>query len=1097
MPAIAPLMFGILILAVALGGAIALWGLSRLAASSERWALIAVCAGIVSFMTLGVMAEVSGVLQEMHPLGRAGRGIMNIIGNPVSARSTVDAWQTWFSQPYASASSRPPLSPRTVSLWYVGLDSLAFVPAYVLFLGVLFRRARTAIQKEAGRRADIEKVPNRGAKGKGKRRQQEELSSETLTRFATTASLAVGFLALVPFFDLLENGMLWRFVERRVEACGSGVCEGLKTPGDGYVLLLRAVSYAKLMFVSAALVVALLPTAVWVRLGTDWFRSLRPALRRLRGQIFLLVAFFVLMKVNPQTKDLFRGWDPQHALPAVGASFVAGIVVWNIGRRVTYVRRGRDAAGHLLPPNDPGRAHVLMIGSGILLILVGGLGIWFNLAPRGLVIPGALLLILGRFDPAGDNVVVAAPPEVRGRIRDQVPAALAATWPIVLAYFVVRALFPLTMYDHAGTFLYTGAVYIMWAFAIPAVSIGLLYYGLLYSYSVKREKERGGAEGPSSRATMVKQAASRAATETVGRPILVDVLILLGVVLWVRVVMNPWAVGQALGAITLVVAFFAVLSAVVGRVSLFVERTDPPGLFKILRMQRTPVFLLLALWLMLTSVIPRVGRDDFHDIRTLQSGVDPSVTSMSSLDVFERWVANQPALLSSGSSGVPRRAVPLILVATEGGGVKAATWTALALDCVLSPDPIVDRCPSHAGSRLSSVFAESGVSGGSVGLVEYTRYAADPSLASRPGDWIDRRLGADFVSPSIAWQLYVEAPRAWLQFDNGMDRAEVLERGWEQTWVEGEGYGFLDAMFSSPPSSSGPLAEGFRSFWADDADVPLLLLNGFSVQDGCKFVTTPIDGNGIESDSLNCVAAHNDVPVPADPSKGRPGFLSGSRVLSDLLCSPDDDVRLSTAALLSARFPYVSPSGRLLSCAGPRRAINVVDGGYGENTGAGSVLELWEAIRPLVDQYNGDPGHAACIVPALLQIQSGYGPSADVPSTAQGELTVPPKGLMHAPNGFTVWERNAAQLAVLDPLPFTGSETEAARQGVYARVYPYAHPGAEAPLGWTLSDEARSDLRAQLSAEGNVAAFGALEDFLNDPGTCVPVDQAQAFGHGT
>ncbi len=650
---------------------------------------------------------------------------------------------------------------------------------------------------------------------------------------------------------------------------------------------------------------------------------------------------------------------------------------------------------------------------------------------------------------------------------------------------------------------------------IPAVSIAVLYYAYLFWVRKQQEqkKERRLAEmagapqrdegaGAGPPPSKIKQAVSTAVTttiptSTVGQPLLVDLLILLGALLWIRVVMNPWAVGQALGAITLVVAFFAVLSAVVGRVSLLVEKHDPPGLFRILRMQRTPVFLLVVLWLVLTAVIPRIGRDDFHDIRRLESGIDASVTSMSSLQVFERWQSNQPELATPGSPGAPRQVVPLILVATEGGGIKAAMWTSLVLDCVLSSDPIGDSCPSHDSSRLSSVLAESGVSGGSVGLVTYTRYAADPSLSSQPGDWIDQRLGEDFVSPSIAWQLYVETPRAWLQFDAGMDRAEVLERGWEQAWVRTSSYGLSDALFAGALPSGGPLADGFRALWAGDPDVPLLLLNGFSIQDGCKFVTTPIDGNGIESNSLNCVAAHNSLEVPAKPSDGRPGFLSGSRVLSDLLCAPEDDVRLSTAALLSARFPYVSPSGRVLSCPTPdtaQRAINVVDGGYGENTGAGSVLELWDSIRPLVDQYNGDPGHGACIVPALLQIQSGYGPSADVPSTSQDELVVPPKGLVKAPNGFTVWQRNAAQLAVLDPLPFTGSATQPARQGMYALVYPYAHPGTEAPLGWTLSRQAREDLRAQLSAQGNVDAFKALEGFLNHPGTCAPVDQAQAFG---
>jgi hypothetical protein len=587
--------------------------------------------------------------------------------------------------------------------------------------------------------------------------------------------------------------------------------------------------------------------------------------------------------------------------------------------------------------------------------------------------------------------------------------------------------------------------------------------------------------------------AKAAPTRTGDRPTFESLLIVAGFLLWLRVAMNPWAVGEALGAVTLVLAFFGVLSAVVGLASEFVERTDPPGLFKVLRMQRIPLFLLVVLWLVLTNVVPGIERDGYHDVRTIRSGVDAAVAEMGSLDAFQRWVANQPGLAVAASPGVPRQAVPLVLVATEGGGIKAATWTALVLDCALSPDPIVDACPSHEGSRLSTVFAQSGVSGGSVGLVEYARFASEPELASLPGDWIDQRLGADFVSPSIAWQLFVETPRAWLQFEPGMDRAEVLERGWEQAWVRTARYGLLDAAFGGAPASGGRFAEGFRALWAGNPDVPLMLLNGFSVQDGCKFVTTPIDGNGTETEGINCVAPR-EVVVDPDPSAGRPGFLSGSRVIVDLLCGATDDVRLSTAALLSARFPYVSPSGRLLSCGETPAAVNVVDGGYGENTGAGSVLELWQSIRPLVDQYNGDPTHGACIVPALLQIQSGYGPSADVPSSGASELAVPPRGILKAPNGFTVWQRNESQLAVLDPLPFTGSATVEDRQGVYALVYPYAHPGAEAPLGWTLSDEARSDLRSQLSAAGNVRALGALGDFLDDPGTCAPGDEAVAFG---
>ncbi len=283
MPAIASVAYAFLILAIALSGAIALSFLTNRGAKSGHWLLVVVGAGIVAFITLGVMTEVSAVLEAMHPLGRSGGGIMDIVGNPDRARGVVDAWQTWFTQPYASASARPPISPRTVSLWYLGLDSLAFLPAYALFFGVLFRRARAALTDEADKRERIESQPS-GAIGQ-RPKADEALTSATLTRFADTGLLAVGVFALVPFFDLLENGMLWRFVERRIQVCATGECSGVDTPGDAFVFLLRAISYLKLGAFFLSLLVALLPLAVWARLGTEWFRSVRPAVRRLRGQI--------------------------------------------------------------------------------------------------------------------------------------------------------------------------------------------------------------------------------------------------------------------------------------------------------------------------------------------------------------------------------------------------------------------------------------------------------------------------------------------------------------------------------------------------------------------------------------------------------------------------------------------------------------------------------------------------------------------------------------------------------------------------------------------------------------------------------------------
>jgi hypothetical protein len=84
---------------------------------------------------------------------------------------------------------------------------------------------------------------------------------------------------------------------------------------------------------------------------------------------------------------------------------------------------------------------------------------------------------------------------------------------------------------------------------------------------------------------------------------------------------------------------------------------------------------------------------------------------------------------------------------------------------------------------------------------------------------------------------------------------------------------------------------------------------------------------------------------------GRPAVVSnikvdeavyGSRmdVLSTL--PSNDDIRLSTAVVLGARFPYISPAGRL-------EDNYFVDGGYFDNSGAGVVHETLIELRRIID----------------------------------------------------------------------------------------------------------------------------------------------------
>ena len=101
---------------------------------------------------------------------------------------------------------------------------------------------------------------------------------------------------------------------------------------------------------------------------------------------------------------------------------------------------------------------------------------------------------------------------------------------------------------------------------------------------------------------------------------------------------------------------------------------------------------------------------------------------------------------------------------------------------------------------------------------------------------------------------------------------------------------------------------------------------------------------------------------------GNPGVVSSIQLDPKLfdrrvdvvnLLRPDTSLRLSTAAILGARFPYMSPAGRIdqpthkRGSAADRKDSTIshffVDGGYFDNSGAGIVQEMIRAIIKVSD----------------------------------------------------------------------------------------------------------------------------------------------------
>jgi hypothetical protein len=305
-------------------------------------------------------------------------------------------------------------------------------------------------------------------------------------------------------------------------------------------------------------------------------------------------------------------------------------------------------------------------------------------------------------------------------------------------------------------------------------------------------------------------------------------------------------------------------------------------------------------------------------------------------------------------------------------------------------------------------------------------------------EWYEEKLRDDFLAPTLAWWLFRDSFAAVLRPGSGQDRAAQLERAWERPWRR----------------DGDALAEPFLTRQSE-LDGPLLFLNGYTVEDGCRLSTSVLPTSGGRP-----VNQCGDL----DPGFAGPTRLDGTVDLLDFLCQ-GSDVRRSTAALLSARFPYISPSGTLEACAteGTAPRAFVVDGGYKDASAASTVVEIWPEVQDLV---NRDNRNGACLVPAFVQIDS----SPDVAvapgtETSPSQALVPLVGLGHVPTGNAASARVAAQRlfegAVDDRATTVTLDAEPLDR--WFHLVPRAQAGLSAPLSWVLSTAARTDLRQQLT----------------------------------
>lgn len=416
-------------------------------------------------------------------------------------------------------------------------------------------------------------------------------------------------------------------------------------------------------------------------------------------------------------------------------------------------------------------------------------------------------------------------------------------------------------------------------------------------------------------------------------------------------------------------------------------------------------------------------------------------------DADERTSVAQALAAWHARSGEARP--KLVLVATAGGGSRAAYWTGSLLGTLQDLKTDFDR-------RL---FAISGVSGGSLGAAVFrSLLTAKPGGAApcedtgAPGgayrDCARAILGADFLTATTAALLFPDLVQRFLPLGLLPDRAEALEEAWETAWKEQLGNDLLgqDFFVSWPPGG------GARA-------LPALLLNGTSVASGKRIVTSNLR-----------VAEHLTDAYD---------FFARCRM----------GLRMSTAANNSARFPIIGPAGTLRpdgeeepGCDFERPFDRIVDGGYFENFGATTALDLLRALadapchrdaKPcdyelIVIQISSDPGYAG------VKTNAKPGPDAvdlrraKAPGSFASELLAPVETLLNTRNARGVLAAQSLHDRVVEVAK--GDFIE------FRLVTPEGE--SDPPLGWVLSGAARKTIDCQLAIPANKESLKTLSRLL-------------------
>jgi predicted acylesterase/phospholipase RssA len=304
----------------------------------------------------------------------------------------------------------------------------------------------------------------------------------------------------------------------------------------------------------------------------------------------------------------------------------------------------------------------------------------------------------------------------------------------------------------------------------------------------------------------------------------------------------------------------------------------------------------LMLILFLTAVLVGFLYDPFKVRLTGEtSGIQSRPDIVKS---FDDWVAARQESIDTCEE------FSVYMVIADGGASRSGYWVSSVLSKLQDESKLLHA--QNPGSNRT-VFSDhllclAGASGGSVGTATFYAMLRDEKIDHklREKSYVERSkafLRHDFLTPVLTrWMgsdiIQHILPLRWAGVS---DRAGAIEQAMENFSGNSLGIGF-DSTFLKMVDQSGRM--------------PILFINTTSVHEGLPAVVSSIQTRQ---------------------------FSKRVDVISEIEGLDEGEIRYSSAVVLGARFPYVSPAGRI-------GKNYFVDGGYFDNTGAGIVHEMIQKV---------------------------------------------------------------------------------------------------------------------------------------------------------